>query len=384
MHDIALFLSGGYFELILSMRSGSCVMKKYQSVVLVVAVLVLVSACLLDPKPFDEAAWRRNVDAMRTADLYKEHEHNGVFFNPWLENTRGFGGLIRWQLSIRETYSEEAETLLPESVPDLMNRIGQLPPEQDFLVWIGHGTFLLRIDSIYFLTDPILSQRALVPKRRTQAAMNMAELAAFTSPLHVVISHNHYDHLDVSTIKRLPYQAHIHAPLGLQKYLQRYHDGKVEEYDWWDEKQFGNWKLTCLPAQHWSLRFGQGRDKTLWASFMIEAGDKVIYFGGDSGYFVGYREFGRLYPRIDYALMPTTAYHPRWFMHYPHMNVEEAVKAFHDLGAEYFIPSQWGTFKLGDDPPGLAVLDLQRIIQQQGLEAKRYLLPELGEIVMLR
>lgn len=358
-------------------------MKNWKGMVLAAVSLLVLSACLLDPKPFDEAHWHRSVASMRAEDLYKDHVRDGVFFNPWLQNTRGLGGLLRWQLSIKETYSEEAESYLPPSDPDLLNRISQLAPEQDFLVWIGHGTFLLRIDSIYFLTDPILSQRALVPRRKTQPALSMAEMAALQAPLQVIISHNHYDHLDIGTIKRLPADADVHLPLGLRKYLQRYHDGKIVEYDWWDVKRFKGWQLTCLPAQHWSRRIGQGRDKTLWASFMIEAGDKVIYFGGDSGYFVGYQEFGRLYPQIDYALLPTTAYHPRWFMHYAHLNVEEAVMAFQELGADHFIPSQWGTFRLGDDPPGLPALDLKRIVEEQGLDATKYLVPGLGEIVLL-
>lgn len=383
LHDIALFTSGVYLKQEVKYIGAVRVMKTFKVIALAVAVALILSACLLDPKPFDEAEWRKSVAEMRAEDLYKEHEQDGRYFNPWLENTRGLGGLIRWQLSTRQDYGVEAETYLPELVPDLLNRIEQLPKSQDFLVWIGHGTFMLRIDSIYFLTDPILSQRALLPKRKTQAALTMAELAGLNYPLQVIISHSHYDHLDVDTIKQLPREAHVHVPLGLRDYLQRYHKGKVDEYDWWDVKQFGDWKLTCLPAQHWSRRIGQGRDRTLWASFMLEAGDKVIYFGGDSGYFVGFKEFGKRYPQINYALMPTTAYHPRWFMHYPHMNVEEAILAFQDLGAEHFVPSQWGTFRLGDEPTGLAILELRRIIGQRGLESGKYLVPKLGEIVAL-
>ncbi|WP_136797390.1 MBL fold metallo-hydrolase [Desulfosediminicola ganghwensis] len=358
-------------------------MINWKGIAVVVATLILLSACLLDPRPFDEGAWRQSVAGMQVEDLYSEHQRDGVFFNPWLGSTRGFGGLIRWQLSTKEEYTDEAEEYLPELIPELLDRIEQLKADKDFLVWIGHGTFLIRIDSIYFLTDPILSDRALLPKRKTRPAMNMEELAGLDLPLQVIISHNHYDHLDVGTIKALPEQSRIHVPLGLRSYVQKYHKGEVVEYDWWDEKKFNGWRLTSLPAQHWSRRIGQGRDTTLWASFMIEAGGKVIYLGGDSGYFIGFQEFGRLYPKIDYALMPTTAYHPRWFMHYPHMNVEEAVEAFEDLGADYFIPTQWGTFRLGDEPPGLAIQDLQDLIEERKLDEAQYLVPKLGEIVEL-
>lgn len=106
-----------------------------------------------------------------------------------------------------------------------------------------------------------------------------------------------------------------------------------------------------------------------------------IYFGGDSGYFIGYREFGRKYQKIDYALLPITAYHPRWRMHVAHMDVKEAIKAFQDLNATYFVPTQWGTFHLGDNPPGYPGLDLRREIDRQSLESERYLILDLGEFL---
>jgi L-ascorbate metabolism protein UlaG (beta-lactamase superfamily) len=110
----------------------------------------------------------------------------------------------------------------------------------------------------------------------------------------------------------------------------------------------------------------------------------VIYFGGDSGYFIGYREIGRRFPNIGYALLPTTAYHPRWFMHYAHMNIPEALAAFRDLGARYFIPTQWGTFHLGDEPPGYAALDLKNTIQKRNLDSSRFIIMDIGQIRLVR
>jgi L-ascorbate metabolism protein UlaG (beta-lactamase superfamily) len=106
-----------------------------------------------------------------------------------------------------------------------------------------------------------------------------------------------------------------------------------------------------------------------------------IYFGGDSGYFIGYKEIGAKYPGIDYALIPTTAYHPRWFMHYPHMDIDEALQAFRDLGATYFIPTQWGTFQLGDEPIGYPALDLKRKIKSGKWDPSRFLILDIGEMV---
>jgi L-ascorbate metabolism protein UlaG (beta-lactamase superfamily) len=154
--------------------------------------------------------------------------------------------------------------------------------------------------------------------------------------------------------------------------------------DWWEEFTiFKTTQITCLPAQHWSRRLFQGYNTTLWASYMVSTPTTTIYFGGDSGYFKGYREIGEKFANIDYALLPITAYDPRWFMHYPHMNTREAIRAFSDLGAGYFIPTQWGTFHLGDNPPGLPPLDLRRDLEEMGEDSDRYLILDIGEILLL-
>ena len=113
---------------------------------------------------------------------------------------------------------------------------------------------------------------------------------------------------------------------------------------------------------------------------MLITPETKIYFGGDSGYFVGYREIGRRFRNISYALLPLTAYHPRWFMHYAHMNAHETVNAFQELGAQYFIPTQWGTFKLGDNPPGHPALELKRVIQEKNLDPSRFIIMDIGQI----
>jgi len=107
----------------------------------------------------------------------------------------------------------------------------------------------------------------------------------------------------------------------------------------------------------------------------------TIYLGGDTGYFIGYKEIAKRYPKIDYALLATTAYHPRWFMHYNHMNVDEALKAFSDLNARTMIPQQWGAFHLGDEPPGYSILELKRKIVERHLDASRFIIMDIGEIL---
>jgi L-ascorbate metabolism protein UlaG (beta-lactamase superfamily) len=346
--------------------------------------LVLCASCLLSPPPFSERQWQQEIARQDPADLYAVHEQDGRFFNPWMpEERRGLLSVLRWRLTRAATYSPAEESYLPRLIPDLAQRLAQLPAGRDILVWIGHGTFLLRLDGSWWLTDPMLSQRALFPKRLTEPALRKEDLVVLDGPLNVIISHNHYDHLDSETIKRLPEHARFLVPVGMRKLIEPLHAGEVVELDWWQRRSVDGAELICLPAQHWSLRLGVGRNTSLWASFLIRSGKTVVFFGGDSGYFAGYREFGRVFADIDYALLPTTAYHPRWFMHYPHLNGEEAVQAFADLGARIFVPTQWGTFRLGDEPAGYPRLDLERIIEARGLPEERYLRPELGEIVFL-
>jgi L-ascorbate metabolism protein UlaG (beta-lactamase superfamily) len=269
--------------------------------------------------------------------------------------------------------------VLPDTVRRLREREG------DFILWIGHATFLIRLNKEYWLTDPVFSNRVLVPTRKTPPAILAKDLAGLDGPLNVVISHNHYDHLDESSIEAMPSGTRFYVPLGLGEFVRKHGGEDVVEMDWWEEsKTPGKTRLICLPAQHWSRRVTQSRNSTLWASFMITAPATRVYYAGDSGYFIGYQEIGRMFPGIDYALIPVTAYRPRWFMHYAHMDARESLDAFHDVGARFFVPTQWGTFHLGEEPPGYAIIDLKREIASQHLDPSKFLILDIGEFVEIR
>ena len=357
-------------------------MSRFHVNLVVLCSVLLLSSCLFKPLDFDEDKWKETVENTRIEDLYKNNLNGDEFINPWLvQNQRSFSGFLRWRMSTTARYSQEAEDNRPRVVPNLMDRIEALDPDTDFITWIGHATFLMRIHGEYWLTDPILTERALLPKRVTPPAINKKELARLQGKLHVIISHNHYDHLDRETLENLPDNASIYVPIGLGSFVSSFTTGTVLEMNWWMNLTINETtQLTCLPAQHWSRRLFQGYNTTLWASYMISTPETNIYFGGDSGYFKGYREIGRVFKNIDYALLPITAYHPRWFMHYPHMDTREAIRAFEDLDADFFIPTQWGTFHLGDKPPGLPPLDLKKDIQQNQLNPTQYLILDIGEI----
>ncbi len=334
---------------------------------------------------FDENAWRRTVDNQSVEKLYAPHFKNGKYFNPWLPMAeKTFWRFLKWRFSKKAPYTEEEKNFKAAVVPRLRDRITALPTD-DFIAWIGHATFLICLQGEYWLTDPIFSERALLPKRVSPPAMPVQELKTLSGRLNVLISHSHYDHLDVDSLKALPEGTRIFVPPGLKTFVSSFFPGEIRELDWWKSIDLeGGVKLVSLPAQHWSRRVGQSVDSTLWASFLLITPDVKVYYGGDSGYFIGYREIGRRFPGIDYALMPVTAYEPRWFMHYAHMDAPEALQAFADLGARVFIPTQWGTFHLGDNPPGKPALDLMKLQQTRNLNPDRYPILDIGEILILQ
>jgi N-acyl-phosphatidylethanolamine-hydrolysing phospholipase D len=352
-----------------------------KSCILIVAALLL-STCIYNAPPFDEAKWRNDTSHTDPAMLYAPHYKDGKFFNPWMPMDRsGLGRVLKWKLTQKDEYTEEERVFEPGFVKDLKKRIDKMGGE-DFIAWIGHATFLIRVNGEFWLTDPIFSERALLPKRKAPPALSLEEMKELGGKLNVIVSHNHYDHYDKPSIKGLPGDTHVYVPLGLKKSVEGLNKQHVTEMDWWQTIDLGNGsRLVCLPVQHWSRRISQGIDTTLWASFLLVTPNITIYYGGDSGYFIGYKEIGRVYPGIDYALLPVGAYHPRWFMHYAHMNMDEVLQAFDDLGAKQFIPTQWGTFQLGNEPIGYPIVDLKRTMKGQGLDTSRIIIMDLGEII---
>jgi len=347
-------------------------------------VLILICASCLPQKAFNEADWKGQVAATNREMLFAPHFKDGAYFNPWMPMERkGFFTFLRWKLEKKHTYTGEERAFLPAVIPELKKRI-QSQPDGDFIVWIGHSTFLLRINGEYWMTDPMFSERALLPKRVTPPAITPEEIIKLGGKLTVILSHNHYDHCDSKSITDLPEHTRVFVPLGLKDFVSGLKKTNVIEMDWWQTIDCGNGiTLICLPVQHWSRRIGQGFNETLWASYLIITPTVTIYYGADSGYFIGYKEYGQRFPHIDYALLPTTAYQPRWFMHYAHVNIPEAIQAFEDLNARYFIPTQWGTFHLGDEPPGYPIIELKREIQSRNLDPSRFIIMDIGQIVPL-
>ena len=226
---------------------------------------------------------------------------------------------------------------------------------QLLVTWIGHSSLLIQIDGVNVLTDPMWSERASPvrfagPRRWVAPGVSFDDLP----PIDVVLqSHNHYDHLDDATVRRLA-RAHPNAtwifPLKLGAFAKkRGARGEILELDWWQERAVGPLRIAATPAMHFSSRTIGDRGDTLWCGYAITGPGRRVYFAGDTGFHPEFSGVGERYGPFDVALLPIGAYEPRWFMRYLHMNPEEAVDAFRLLDARAMVPIHWGTFKLTDE-----------------------------------
>jgi N-acyl-phosphatidylethanolamine-hydrolysing phospholipase D len=220
------------------------------------------------------------------------------------------------------------------------------------ITWIGHATFLVRMDGVTFLTDPIFSERASPvqfagPKRFQPPGV---PLDALPKVDFVVLSHDHYDHTDFDSVKALAaLGARFFVPLELGA-LVREAGGEAVELDWWQSARFGNVEVHCVPAQHFSGRSLTDQGTRLWAGFSVVGPTKHFYHAGDTGYFDGFAQIRERIGAPDLAAVPIGAYDPAEIMRFVHMNPEEAAQAAVDLGAGNAVGMHFGTFDLTDEP----------------------------------
>lgn len=220
------------------------------------------------------------------------------------------------------------------------------------ITWIGHSTFLVRMDGASFLTDPIFSERASPvsfagPLRVVEPGVPLEALPRLD---FVLVSHDHYDHLDLPSIVALARRGvPIFVPLGLGK-LIREAGGQAIELDWWGSRPVGRVTVHCVPAQHFSGRSLTDTDRTLWSGWVVTGPSRRFYHAGDTGYFDGFTQIGERLGPIDLAAIPIGAYDPSPIMQFVHLNPEEAVQAAIDVRAGTAVGMHWGTFNLTDEP----------------------------------
>ena len=251
--------------------------------------------------------------------------------------------------------------------------------------WLGHSTFLIQLGGINILTDPIFSNRASPitfsgPERYIPHVIDYQKLPKID---FVVISHNHYDHLDEGAVKVLGDDPVYLVPLGLSPWFQEMGVApqQVMEFDWWDQLSFGDVRFQATPSQHWSARGLFDRRTTLWASWHMDLAGTGIWFAGDTGYNdKQFREIGQRIEDIDLALIPIGAYEPRSFMKLYHVNPDEAIRIHKDVGAKQSIGMHWGTFPLTAEGPGDPVVELEMQRANHQVSNEEFSVMAVGEI----
>lgn len=283
------------------------------------------------------------------------HIRENGFHNPWpTSSERGFGEFLRWQWDRLRGRAPEKPDSYNFTVAENDGSFLRGNTSALTVTWVGHATTLIQIDGLNILTDPIWSERSSLvawtgPRRVVPPVPAFDDLPDIDV---VLISHNHYDHLDKPTIKRLGNSVHYFVPLLMGKWLRGVGIKKenITELDWWQEVEYRGLRLVCTPTQHFSGRFLHDRNQVLWSSWSVLGREQRLYFAGDTGYFSGFREIGEKLGPFDIAILPIGAYRPRWFMQPMHLDPAESAQAFLDLRGRIMLPIHWGTFDLADEP----------------------------------
>ena len=265
-----------------------------------------------------------------------------------MKNEKSLSEVLKWSWSREEPKKEFIKT--NENI-----NLNSLKDREHYALWIGHSTFLINNGDLTILTDPIFSERASPlkfagPKRLIKPVIKIKDLPKVDV---ITISHNHYDHLDINSLRKIQKKfpnVKILVPKGDLKLLRNYNLNNGFEFLWWEDIAFNNTKFIFTPAQHWSARGLRDRNKSLWGSWFIKNEDKNIFHAGDTGYSDDFIEIRNRLGAVDFAMIPIGAYDPQWFMSYSHVNPEEALNIAKDLDAKISIGMHWGTFILTDEP----------------------------------
>ncbi|HUG10691.1 MAG TPA: MBL fold metallo-hydrolase [Opitutaceae bacterium] len=325
----------------------------------------------------------------------KRRPGDGRFVNLGGREALALRAVLKWKLGLgpreepHEAERDAPETPAPRVEPDLA-RVRHPEPGRIQLTWIGHATWLIQAGGVAFLTDPIFSADCSpypVPRipRRVAPGLALADLPAIDA---VLLSHGHYDHCDIASLRALKHSHVCAAPLGLAPLVRGCTPAaEIVEAEWGDRIEGGAadapFALTCAPAQHATARSAFDRNKTLWCGWLIEVGVKRIYFAGDTGYAGFFGELGAWIGGVDVALLPIGAYRPRWFMKSVHCDPAEAVRIHRELRARRSLAMHWGTFVLTDEPLGEPPLALARLAAEAGLAPGEFTAIAVGETVVV-
>lgn len=311
-----------------------------------------------------------------------DHYDGKHFYNP---NRKGPHRTFKTMFKLLKAFSRSKKWLKRKSAIKQPSLANSLSLKQTYITYINHSCHLIQLKGLNILTDPIFSKRAgpfslLGPKRHAAPGIKLHQLPH----IHVVlVSHNHYDHMDLPSLKKLEHLYHplFIVPLGNKKYLKKF--SRVLELDWWQTHKINEQQyITMVPAQHWSMRRIGDANKALWAGYWISSGEIKIYFIGDSGYGPHFKAIAEKMGAPTISFLPIGSYEPRWFMVNHHMNPNEAVQASLDLHSEHNIANHYHTFKLSTEDREDPVEELKNSLKKHNLDEQRFFTPINGETII--
>ena len=321
-------------------------------------------------------------------DLPYHHLPDGTFRNP--EGSPKRDENIKWSY---RTFNKEKKKLKIEFPSDHVIKREKVLENLDkykndnYVAWIGHATFLIKLGDTTIITDPLFSKNTgpliFGPKRYVESAIRLNEIPETDLFL---LTHNHYDHLDYSTIRNFPHKkSKVLVPLKLSKYFTRNGFKNVNELDWYDDIKVNDLKITLLPAVHWSKRSLNDTNKTLWGNFLIEYKDKKILFACDTGYGNIYKELGEKYGPIDLTFINIGAYdfRPMFEKSVYHANPEEALNIAQDLKSKKVIGMHWGTVVLSLEPIMEPPVRFKANAEKYGFKKEDAIIFKIGEVQKL-
>lgn len=320
--------------------------------------------------------------SMQKQEAYSVSDHydGKQFFNPWGSNvSKSFWDVIKWRFSANPGVWPDQVTNAAQ--PQLLAK-GEKGSVH--VTYVGHATTLIQDGSYSILTDPQWSERAspigfLGPKRIREPGVDLSKIDHVDL---VLISHNHYDHMDLPTLKQIDQLFHPQfiVPLGNARILNAAGIVRVKELDWWGAEDV----VQLVPVQHWSTRTLMDRNQALWGGYVIHISGKKIFFAGDTGYGPHFRAIAQRVGSMDLSLLPIGAYEPRWFMREQHMNPEDAVAAHRDLGSHQSMAIHFETFRLTDEGFSEPRQVLKDALLKANLSDQSFIAPEVGETLIIK
>lgn len=310
----------------------------------------------------------------------KHHIKNG-FRNNYVHDRHGAGDFLKFLAEFRDAPA-------PQQFPMATNDPAYLQANRSerTITWIGHDSFLIQINGLNLLTDPHFTERASPvgwagPARMMPPGLALAQLPHIDA---VLISHNHYDHLDEGSVLALQQRQsdkppRYFVPMGVKAWFTTREIDDVVELDWWQSAEFGGATFHALPVQHFSGRGPFDRNATLWCGWAVQWPDYSLFFAGDSGYSKDFRDIGERFGGFDLSLIPIGAYDPRWFMRAMHVDPEEAVQIHHDVKSRRSIGMHWGSFVLTTEDPSEPPRRLEQAVRAAGLAQDIFSVMQHGE-----